>query len=488
MTKQLNSLLTTISHQLVLDGPEPGIEHLAIDSREVKANSLFFAIKGVSADGHQFIGKAVQAGAVAVMCSELPAQTQAGIAYVLVEEPQVAMANIAAAFYDYPSSKLKLVGITGTNGKTTSVTLLYDFFRGMGIKVGLISTVVYRIGDKKLSSTHTTPDVVRLNALMNTMVNEGCEYCFMEVSSHAIHQGRIIGLDFDAAMFTNLTHDHLDYHGSFAEYLRVKKSFFDGLKKDALAIYNADDRHGSVMVQNTRAKKVSYSLTNMADYRARMIEMGMHGMTLHIDGEEVHIRLVGHFNAYNLMGVYALLREWDFPKEEALTGMSRLKHVSGRFETIITPKGVKVIIDYAHTPDALKQVLDAIIKVNDGKGQVLTVVGAGGDRDREKRPVMGKIAIDRSSRVFFTSDNPRSENPFSILEDMKAHLSQNERGKTITITERAEAIKAALMLAQPADIVLIAGKGHETYQEIKGVRYHFDDREVVEELIKDQLN
>ena len=455
------------------DGVE--ITSLTLDSRSVEPGAMFFALKGTGFDGHDFIDAAIEQGAAAVVCQQLPENEKAGVSYVVVEDTHLAMGIAASAFNDHPSRKLKLVGVTGTNGKTTTATLLCDTMRALGHGAGLISTVDYRIGDVVLPSTHTTPDPIRLGAMLATMVERGCDYCFMEVSSHAIVQQRIAGLTFAGAAFSNITHEHLDYHGTFAAYITAKKSFFDTLPAGAFAVVNTDDRNGRVMVQNTAARVKTISLCSPADYRCKIVEQHFDGMLLSIDGTELWVGFIGRFNAYNLLTVYACARELGIEKEEALRILSTLVPVSGRFETVRSKSGVTAIVDYAHTPDALQNVLDTIAEIRKPGQKLFTVVGCGGDRDATKRPVMARIAASGSDFAILTSDNPRTEEPGDILDQMKAGLEEGQRA--ICIIDRREAIRTAVAMASPGDIILVAGKGHETYQIIGTERRHFDDRE-----------
>jgi UDP-N-acetylmuramoyl-L-alanyl-D-glutamate--2,6-diaminopimelate ligase len=457
----------------------PPIQGLEYDSRKVKAGDCFFAVVGTASDGHDYIASAVEKGARAIVCQRLPEQTNSEVAYILVEDSNIAMAAMAAAFYNHPSRELKLVGVTGTNGKTTTATLLYDMFMAMGYRAGLISTVVYRIDERRIDSTHTTPDSIRLNAMMREMVDEGCEYCFMEVSSHAAAQHRIDYLNFTGALFTNLTHDHLDYHGTYKEYIRAKKSFFDALDKSAWAVVNIDDRNGEVMVQNTRAKVYRLSLRSMADYHTRLIELMTDGMQLNLDGHELWVKFTGRFNAYNLTTVYAAATLLGIDKLEVLTVLSALSPVSGRFETITAKDRTIAVVDYAHTPDALDNVLQTIDEVRKESQQLFVVCGCGGDRDKTKRPEMAAIALRYATTAIFTSDNPRTESPEAILDDMVAGVGTATN--YLRITDRREAIRTASMLAKPGDIILIAGKGHEDYQIIGTEKHHFDDREQIRE-------
>ena len=448
---------------------------LAFDSRAVRPGDCFFAVVGTQADGHDYIAAAVERGAAAVVCQRLPEPQAAGVAYVVVEDSAGAMADMAAAFYGYPSRELKLVGITGTNGKTTTVTLLYDLVRAMGYRAGLISTVVYRIDGREIASTHTTPDPIRLNAMMREMADAGCDYCFMECSSHAIVQERTRGLDFAGGIFSNITHDHLDYHKTFAEYIRAKKRFFDTLPAGAFALTNADDRNGAVMVQNTAARVSTYSLRAMADFRGKILEMHPDGMLLRLDGQELWVSLLGRFNAYNLLAVYGAACLLGLDRREVLRVMSTLQPVDGRFEVVRAANGTTAIVDYAHTPDALENVLQTIGELRTPTQQLIVVCGCGGDRDRTKRPEMAAIAVKHASTAIFTSDNPRHEAPEAILDDMTAGLDVGTR--YLRITDRAEAIRTAVMMSHPGDLLLVAGKGHETYQIVGDEKHHFDDRE-----------
>lgn len=459
------------------------ITSIAFDSRKVEKHSLFVAIKGGSFDGHQFIDKAIEDGAIAVVCEDMPQTLNEKIVYVKVKDSKACLAYIAANFYDNPSEKLKIVGVTGTNGKTTTATLLYNLFSKLGYKVGLLSTVKNKIINEELPSTHTTPDALQLNALLNQMLDKGCTHCFMEVSSHALDQHRVTGIHFSGAVFTNITHDHLDYHKTFDNYIKAKKQFFDMLGTDAFALTNRDDKHGEVMLQNTKAIKKTYALLNPADFKAKIIENHFSGLYLNVDGTEVWTKLIGSFNAYNLLAVYAaaiLLKE---DKINVLAVLSNLSSVEGRFQYLRSESGIMGIVDYAHTPDALKNVLDTIANIRTGKEQVITVVGCGGDRDTAKRPEMARIACHLSDKVVFTSDNPRSEEPEAIIKQMVDGCDVTMVKKYITITDRREAIKTACMMAKTGDIILVAGKGHEKYQEIKGVKHNFDDVEILKEML-----
>lgn len=459
---------------------EADITGVQMDSRRVEGGNLFVAVKGTQADGHSYIPKALELGATAILQSDpLPAETPEDVTFVRVEDTEDAVGKVATLFYGDPTSKLKLVGVTGTNGKTTIATVLYNMFRALGYKVGLCSTVCNFIDDEAVPADHTTPDPITLNALLARMVEAGCEYAFMECSSHAIHQKRIGGLRFAGGLFTNLTRDHLDYHKTFANYRDAKKAFFDTLPAEAFAITNADDKNGDVMVQNTKATVKTYSTRTMADFKGRILEESLEGMLLDINGSEVSVHFVGRFNVSNLLAVYGAAVMLGQAPEEVLRVLSSLRPVNGRFEAIRSPKGVNAIIDYAHTPDALVNVLTAIGEIVHGKGQIITVCGAGGNRDKGKRPIMAQEAANRSDRVIITSDNPRFEEPQAIINDMLAGLDEEQKQKVIAIVDRREAIRAAAMMAQSGDVILIAGKGHEPYQEICGVKHHFDDHEEV---------
>ena len=483
---KLSELLKHVKPIAVVGDSEVEITGVNIDSRRIENGHLFVAIKGTQTDGHRFIPKAIELGAKAVLCEDLPDANVIGdsdVTYVQVASTEEAVGPVATVFYGEPSQKLKLVGVTGTNGKTTIATLLYNMFRKFGHKCGLLSTVCNYIEDEAIPADHTTPDPIELNKLLARMVEAGCEYAFMECSSHAIAQKRIGGLTFAGGLFTNLTRDHLDYHKTFENYRDAKKAFFDGLGKDAFAITNADDKNGAIMVQNCKAKVKTYSTRSMADFRARIIECHFEGMYLEIDGREVGVQFIGKFNVSNLLAVYGAAIMLGKKPEDILVILSTLKSVAGRLEPIRSEEGVTAIVDYAHTPDALENVLNAIHEVLEGKGgQVITVCGAGGNRDKGKRPLMAQEAVKQSDRVIITSDNPRFEEPQDIINDMLAGLDQKQMKKVVSIVDRKEAIKTACMLAQKGDVILIAGKGHEDYQEIKGVKHHFDDREIVREI------
>lgn len=461
------------------------VNDVQIDSRKVKKGAAFIAVKGAAADGHQFIEKAIENGAVAVVCEEMPEAKNENVVYVQAENSAAAAGYMASNFFGKPSEQLKLVGVTGTNGKTTIATLLYKLFTRLGYKCGLLSTVENMIGQKVVPATHTTPDAISLNALLRQMVDEGCAYVFMETSSHAVHQHRVTGLQYAGGIFSNITHDHLDYHKTFDEYIRVKKSFFDSLPSSAFAISNADDKRGTVMLQNTNAKKYFYSLKSMADFKGKILDNSLNGLLMTVNEVEVNFRLIGEFNGYNLLAVYGAAICLGEDKQEVLTALSELTGAEGRFDYQVSAKErVIAIVDYAHTPDALLNVLATIKKLKKGFEQVITVVGCGGDRDRTKRPVMGTVACEHSDKVIFTSDNPRSEDPGQIIKDMEEGLAPAYKRKYISIVDRKEAIKTAISLAKEEDIILVAGKGHEKYQEIKGVRNHFDDKEEVKEFFE----
>lgn len=479
----LREILYKVPIRSVTGSTEIEINAVEIDSRKVKEGTAFVAVKGVATDGHTFIDKAIEKGATVVVCEKLPASLNETVLYVEVENSAAAAAYMAHNFSGRPSEKMKLVGVTGTNGKTTIATLLYKLFTSLGYKCGLLSTVDNHIGDKIVPATHTTPDAVSLNQLLKQMLDEGCSHVFMEVSSHAVHQHRITGLQFAGGLFSNITHDHLDYHKTFDEYIRVKKAFFDGLPSSAFAISNADDKRGEVMLQNTNAKKYLYSLRTMADFKGKILENSLSGLMMTVNDQEVHFRLIGEFNAYNLLAVYGAAICLGEDRQEVLRFLSVLTGAEGRFDYMVSAKDkVIAIVDYAHTPDALLNVLATIKKLRKGFETVITVVGCGGDRDKTKRPVMAAAACEHSDKAIFTSDNPRSEDPAAIIQDMEEGLPVAYKRKYIAITDRKEAIKTAISLAKPEDIILIAGKGHEKYQEIKGVKHHFDDKEIVREM------
>jgi UDP-N-acetylmuramoyl-L-alanyl-D-glutamate--2,6-diaminopimelate ligase len=461
------------------------VNSLQIDSRKVTAGCCFIALKGAAADGHQFINKAIESGAVVIVCETLPQKLQEGITYIATGNSAEAAGLMSHNFYGEPSAKVKLIGVTGTNGKTTIATLLFKLFSALGYKCGLISTVQNQIGNVIAPATHTTPDTINLNALLAQMVNEGCEYVFMEISSHAIHQHRIAGLQFAGALFSNITHDHLDYHKTFDEYILVKKSWFDNLPAAAFAISNADDKRGAVMLQNTAAKKYFYSLKTMADFKGKILDNSLTGLQLVINDVDVHFRLIGEFNAYNLLAVYGAAVCLGKDKNEVLQVLSSLDGAEGRFDYSVSNTDKLIgIIDYAHTPDALLNVLATIKKLRQGHEQIITVIGCGGDRDKTKRPIMAQVACEYSDKVILTSDNPRSEDPMEILKDMETGVSVAAKKKVLSIADRKEAIKTAVSLAKKEDILLIAGKGHEKYQDIKGVKYDFDDKKVLKEIFE----
>ncbi len=479
----LSKLLKHIEVEKINGKVDVEVHSIQFDSRKVLQGSLFIATRGVNSDGHNYIESSLKSGAIAVICEEFPKELQENVSYVLVKNSSEAIGLIASSWYDFPSAKLTLVGITGTNGKTTTATLLYQLFRKLGYKTGLLSTVKNYINDEIVEATHTTPDAVSLNELLTKMVSAGCEYVFMEVSSHAVEQRRIAGLQFDGAVFTNLTRDHIDYHLTFENYLKAKKRFFDHLGKDAFALTNVDDKNGMVLLQNTKATKYTYSLRTIADFKTRILEDSFDGMVLNMNEKEVHVSFIGHFNAYNLTAVFGTACLLGQDELEVLRILSLLQSVSGRFETIKSPTGFTVIVDYAHTPDALENVLKTINEISQGKGKLITVVGTGGNRDKGKRPIMAREAVNGSWKTIFTSDNPRDEEPEDILNDMLEGLNPTQKQQVITIVDRREAIKTACLIAQKDDIVLIAGKGHEDYQIIKGVKYHFDDKEEVNKII-----
>lgn len=480
---QLQDLLYGVAIKSLVGKPDQEVEALAFDSRQVKADTLFFAIKGTAVDGHQYIEQTIAAGATVIICEALPTALNPSVTYVEVENSSIALGVVASNFYDNPSTKLKLVGVTGTNGKTTIATLLFQLFRELSNSVGLISTVQNHINDTIVPATHTTPNPIALNALLQDMVNAGCTYCFMEVSSHAVVQHRIAGLVFGGGIFSNITHDHLDFHHTFDNYLKAKKEFFDHLPKSAFALTNADDKNGMVMLQNTKASKKTYALKQMADFKAKILENKFSGLNLAIDEVDVYFKMVGSFNAYNLLATYATAVLLDQDKIEVLTVLSTLTGAEGRFDYMVSAQGVIGIVDYAHTPDAVQNVLSTIANIRKGTEQVITVIGCGGDRDKTKRPIMAQVACDWSDKVILTSDNPRTEDPQSIITEMEQGVSPTNQRKTLSILDRKEAIKTACHIAKPGDIILIAGKGHEKYQEINGVRHHFDDKEVLTEQL-----
>lgn len=488
MTKKLSDLLKGIATEEIIGTTDRNIEDVASDSRKARKEGLFVAVRGVTTDGHKYIPVVASTHVAAIVCEEMPSQFESGITYIRVKDSSVALGELASAWYGYPSNLLALVGVTGTNGKTTTATLLYEMARLEGYKAGLLSTVCNYIDGKAIPTTHTTPDPLTLNALLAEMVECGCDYAFMEVSSHSVTQHRIAGLNFKGGVFSNLTRDHLDYHGTVENYRDAKKGFFDMLPADAFALVNADDKNGLFMVQNTKAKIYTYSLRKDADFRGKIIESRLDGTLLSLNGQEVEVRFTGKFNAYNLTAVYGASILTGFPSEEVLVNMSKLVPVAGRFQTFVSSSGVTAIVDYAHTPDALVNVLDTIREIVGQKGEITTVVGAGGNRDAGKRPQMASEAACRSDRLILTADNPRFENPDDIIEQMKAGLSKEELKRTLCITNRREAIRTAVRMASKGGVVLVAGKGHEPYQEIEGVRHHFDDREEVVKALEELNN
>jgi len=482
MAKNLEILLRGIQITKVVGNTDIYIDEIFFDTRLISKNDVFVAIVGNQFDGHNFIDKAIENGAKAIVCEILPENFKLDVAYIQTGNSSKALGILASNYYEKPSQKLILVGVTGTNGKTTTATLLYNLFENLNFKSGLLSTITNYIHKKEISSTHTTPDSLTINQLLAQMVEEGCEYCFMEVSSHSVVQERIAGLTFSGGIFTNLTHDHLDYHKTFAEYLKAKKLFFDNLPKTAFAITNLDDKNGEVMLQNTNAQKFSYALKSIADFNCKIYENHFDGTLLSINNQELWVHFVGNFNAYNLLAVYSTAKLLNIPEIEILTVLSNLTPVAGRFDTVNINE-ITAIVDYAHTPDALQNVLKSIIDIKQSTQNIITVVGAGGDRDKTKRPVMAKIAANYSSKVILTSDNPRSEKPEDIINEMYKGVDNTEFAKVVKITDRKEAIRTACLLANKGDIILIAGKGHETYQETNGIKIHFDDKEIVTEIL-----
>jgi UDP-N-acetylmuramoyl-L-alanyl-D-glutamate--2,6-diaminopimelate ligase len=481
--KLLKDILYKVSLRKMTGQADAEVASLCFDSRKAEKGAVFIAVRGTESDGHRFISQAIEKGALAIVCEVLPAQLNPEVTYVEVEDSAKSLGVMAANFFDHPSLELKLVGITGTNGKTTIATLLFQLFRELGYKAGLLSTVENHINDVVIPATHTTPDPIALNSLLREMVDSGCDYCFMEVSSHAVAQSRIEGLSFAGGVFSNLTHDHLDFHQTFSAYLKAKKQFFDTLDRNAFALTNIDDKNGLVMLQNTKAHQKTYALKNIADFNARIIENHFSGLLLNIDNEEVWFKMVGAFNAYNLLAVYATALLLDQDRSKVLTTLSRLSGAEGRFDYITAPNGVIGIVDYAHTPDAVQNVLSTVQDIRKGTEQVITIIGCGGDRDKTKRPVMAQVACDWSDKVILTSDNPRSEEPEAIIRDMEAGVSPVNKRKALSITDRKEAIRTACHLAKPGDIIVLAGKGHEKYQEIKGIKYPFNDKEILSELL-----
>ena len=483
----LKEMVYKVAIEAVKGSTEIAVNKIEFDSRKIEADDVFVAIRGTISDGHDFIEKAISLGAIAIVCDTLPEVTVAGITYIKVKDTNSALAFMASNYYDNPSSKLRLVGITGTNGKTTIASLLYQLFKKAGYKVGLLSTVKIMVDTIEYKATHTTPDSLTINHYLNEMIEMGCEYCFMEVSSHGVHQKRTEGLQFEGGVFTNLSHDHLDYHPTFAEYRDVKKSFFDHLPKSAFALTNVDDKNGAVMLQNTNARKLTYALKSYANYKAQILENQLSGLLLKINENEVWVKLIGTFNAYNLLAIYGTAVELGLENLEVLRLLSELESVSGRFQFIVSDEKITAIVDYAHTPDALENVLKTINDIRTKNEQLITVVGCGGDRDKAKRPIMANIATTMSDKVIITSDNPRTENPSTIIAEMEAGVEPQNFKKSLSIEDRKQAIKTACQLANPNDIILIAGKGHETYQEIQGIRYDFDDMKTVKEFLQ-QMN
>ncbi|MCX6187242.1 MAG: UDP-N-acetylmuramoyl-L-alanyl-D-glutamate--2,6-diaminopimelate ligase [Bacteroidetes bacterium] len=482
--KTIQELISNIPQAKILGDANLVIKKLCFDSRQITESTLFFAIKGTTVDGHSYIQDVIEKGAIAIVCEVLPSELNSKVTYVSVENSTAAMGLIAASFYNFPSKKMKLTAVTGTNGKTTVATLLHNLFRSFGHNVGLLSTVQNQINETVIPSTHTTPDSIRINELLNEMLDQGCEYCFMEASSHAIDQNRIKGLHFAGVIFTNITHDHLDYHLTFDNYIKAKKKLFDEVNEDAFALINKDDKNGMVMLQNTKASRYTYSLKSMADFKAKIIESDFNGMLLNINEQEAWFRLVGNFNAYNLAAVYGAAFLLGKERDEIITHLSNISAVKGRFEYYRSNNGVIGIVDYAHSPDALKNVLSTINELRTRNEELITIVGCGGNRDAAKRPVMADVACELSTKVVFTSDNPRNEEPEAILDDMQKGVKPLHFKKTLRISDRKEAIKTAVSIAKKGDIILIAGKGHEIYQEVKGVKHHFDDKEVLLEMFK----
>jgi UDP-N-acetylmuramoyl-L-alanyl-D-glutamate--2,6-diaminopimelate ligase len=481
--KLLSEILYKTRIVQVIGGTNVAVEHVSIDSRSIRPMSLFVAIPGSTVDGHHYISQCIKQGANAIVCERMPEELHPGVTYVQVNDSSEALGYMACNFYDHPSEKIKIVAVTGTNGKTTTATLLYRLFRSMGLKTGLLSTVVNKINDTSLPSTHTTPNAIALNELLSKMVDSGCTYCFMEASSHALHQNRLTGIRLVGGLFTNITHDHLDYHGTFNEYIKAKKRLFDQLPSASFAITNHDSKYGEIMLDHCKARHRSYGLKTMADYKARVLENSFDGLHMQLDGKEIYTRLIGSFNAYNLLLVYATGVELGIDKDLLLQTLSSLEAPEGRFEYLRSQTGIIGIVDYAHTPDALENVLHTLRDIRKGDQKIITLVGCGGDRDKTKRPEMARIAFDKSDRVIFTSDNPRSEKPEDILMQMLAGLTEAEQSQSLSLSDRKEAIKMACALAQAGDIVLVAGKGHEKYQEIAGVKYDFDDFSTLKETL-----
>lgn len=481
---KLEELLKHIQVSEIVGSQQVEITGVNMDSRLVQSGHLFIAVKGTQADGHSYISKAIEKGAVAILCETIPSERLKEVTYICVQDSEDAVGKVATAFYDDPTSKLELVGVTGTNGKTTIATLLYNMFRHFGYKVGLISTVCNYIDEEAIPTDHTTPDPITLNKLLGQMADSGCKYAFMEVSSHSIAQKRISGLKFAGGIFTNLTRDHLDYHKTVENYLKAKKKFFDDMPKNAFCLTNLDDKNGLVMMQNTKAKVYTYSLRSLSDFKGKILESHFEGMILNFNDKELAVQFIGKFNASNLLAVFGVACLLGKKEEDVLVALTTLRPVAGRFDSMRSSKGYTAIVDYAHTPDALVNVLNAIHEVLEGRGQVITVVGAGGNRDKGKRPIMAQEAVKGSDRVIITSDNPRNEEPQDIIDDMMAGLNAEQKGKVLTIVDRKEAIRTACMLAQSGDVILVAGKGHENYQEIKGVKHHFDDKEILKEVFE----
>lgn len=484
--KILDNILSNINVLQTIGSTDLTITSIEFDSRKVEPGQLFIAVKGFETDGHRYIENAIEKGANSVICENLPDNIHEGVTYILVDNSALSLGIAASNFFDNPSSKLKLVGITGTNGKTTTATLLYQLFNNLGYKTGLLSTISNYIHNIKVDATHTTPDPIQLNSLLSDMVNANCDYCFMEVSSHALHQNRTAGLQFNGAVFTNITQDHLDYHKTFSEYIRVKKLLFDNLDKTAFALVNTDDKNGHIMLQNTKANKQTMALKSMANFKAKVIESHIDGMEISLDNTEMWTPFIGQFNAYNILAVYSVAMLLNQNKDEVMQAISVLKAVDGRFQYLKSRTGKLAIVDYAHTPDALKNVLSTIKDINKGGSKIISVIGAGGNRDKTKRPLMAEVTAKMSDKIILTSDNPRNEKPEDIIEEMRAGVLPPLSNKLLAITDRKEAIKTACMLAQPGDIILIAGKGHETYQEIQGVKHHFDDCEVINNFFEEE--
>ena len=483
--KLLKDILYKVDLDRIVGNTNVAIPHMCFDSRQVQKDTLFVAIKGSLFDGHNFIAKAIDFGALTIVCEDLPAVLNKNVVYVKVKDSSKALGVIASNFYDNPSEKIKLVGVTGTNGKTTVATLLHNLFQALGYKAGLLSTVVYKIGSKSINASHTTPDAIRLNSMLKEMIDEGCKYCFMEVSSHAIDQDRVAGLDFDIALFTNISRDHLDYHKTFDEYIVAKKKFFDDLSSQAIAIVNKDDKHGSTMLHHSKAKKRTFALRSSADFKCKVIENQFSGLHLNINGQEVYTKLIGSFNAANLLLTYAAAIELGEDSLQVLTVLSALNAIEGRFQQYKSDSGITSIVDYAHTPDALQNALKTIADIRSGNEKVVCILGCGGDRDAGKRPLMAQVACKWADQIILTSDNPRGEEPKAIIEDMKKGLNASQKKKVLTLEDRQEAIKLGVTLCVEGDILLVAGKGHEKYQEIKGERFPFDDMAILKEHLKD---